>query len=86
MRVLSLDRCGTWTAGLAALALLAAGCSAVDVDHLTSGPGIEPYLRSLVERNEGNVAAAAREAQMDRTYLTRLLKKRGVKTRRDFPE
>lgn len=44
------------------------------------------YLRSLVERNEGNVAAAAREAQMDRTYLTRLLKKRGVKTRRDFPE
>ncbi|MFO0723998.1 MAG: sigma 54-interacting transcriptional regulator [Myxococcota bacterium] len=44
------------------------------------------YLRGLIERNDGNVAAAAREAQMDRTYLTRLLKKRGVKTRRDFPE
>lgn len=33
------------------------------------------YVSQLLERNEGNVAAAAREAGVDRTYLFRLIRK-----------
>ncbi|MFO0685095.1 MAG: sigma 54-interacting transcriptional regulator [Sandaracinus sp.] len=37
------------------------------------------YLERLLERTEGNVRAAAREADLDRTYLTDLLKRHGLK-------
>ena len=38
------------------------------------------YLRKLVERSEGNVSRAARDARMDRTYLIKLLQKHGLKS------
>ena len=37
------------------------------------------YLAALVERSHGNVRAASRAAQMDRTYLTELLERHGLK-------
>ncbi len=37
------------------------------------------YLTALVARTKGNVASAAREANMDRSYLIELLKKHGMK-------
>jgi DNA-binding NtrC family response regulator len=37
------------------------------------------YLGRLLERTEGNVAAAARAARMDRPYLRTLLKKHGLR-------
>ncbi len=37
------------------------------------------YLRRLVERAEGNVSKAARDARMDRTYLIKLLQKHGLR-------
>ncbi|UJR78683.1 sigma 54-interacting transcriptional regulator [Sandaracinus amylolyticus] len=37
------------------------------------------YLARLLERTGGNVRAAAREAELDRTYLTDLLKRHGLK-------
>jgi DNA-binding NtrC family response regulator len=36
------------------------------------------YLRRLLERTQGNVTAAAREAKMDRSYLMELLKKHEI--------
>jgi DNA-binding NtrC family response regulator len=36
------------------------------------------YLRSLMERCEGNVSRASREAGVDRFYLRKLLKKHGL--------
>jgi transcriptional regulator with GAF, ATPase, and Fis domain len=36
------------------------------------------YVKWLLERNEGNISAAAREADMDRKYLHKLAKKHGV--------
>ena len=33
------------------------------------------YLERLLEKNEGNISAAAREAEVDRRHLYRLLKK-----------
>jgi DNA-binding NtrC family response regulator len=44
------------------------------------------YLRALLERHDDNLTAAARAAEMNRTYLTRLLKRRGVRTRRAFSD
>ena len=37
------------------------------------------YLEDLLERHSGNVSKAAREAQMDRKSITRLMKKHGIK-------
>ena len=37
------------------------------------------YVAWLLERHEGNVSAAAREADMDRKYLYKLAKKHGLK-------
>jgi DNA-binding NtrC family response regulator len=37
------------------------------------------YVSWLLERHEGNVSAAAREAEMDRKYLYKLAKKHGLK-------
>jgi DNA-binding NtrC family response regulator len=37
------------------------------------------YVSWLLERHEGNVSAAAREADMDRKYLYKLAKKHGLK-------
>jgi transcriptional regulator with GAF, ATPase, and Fis domain len=36
------------------------------------------YVRWLLERNRGNISAAAREADMDRKYLHKLAKKHGL--------
>lgn len=36
------------------------------------------FLSRLVERAGGNVSAAARSAEMDRSYLIKLLKRRGM--------
>jgi len=40
------------------------------------------YIRALVTRAEGNVSLASRLAQMNRAYLTRLLKRHGIQLRR----
>jgi len=37
------------------------------------------YVERLLERTGGNVSAAAREAQMDRTYLIKLVARHGLK-------
>ena len=44
------------------------------------------YLRELMERAEGNISEAARRAQMDRTHLSRMLKKKGYRTEKRFDE
>ncbi len=36
------------------------------------------YLKALLERSGGSVRAAAREAKMDRSYLTELIKRHGI--------
>ena len=36
------------------------------------------YLKSLIERCEGNISRAAREADIDRVYLRKLLRKHGL--------
>jgi DNA-binding NtrC family response regulator len=39
------------------------------------------YLTRLMERGEGNVSRAARQAKLDRMYLSRLLQRHGLKSR-----
>lgn len=39
------------------------------------------YVRWLLGRHEGNISAAAREARMDRKYLSDLVKKHGLRAR-----
>ena len=36
------------------------------------------YLKWLLERNQGNISKAARDADMDRKYLHKLLRKYGI--------
>jgi len=38
------------------------------------------YLKQLLERHGGNVTQAAREAEVDRVYIHRLLRKYGIKS------
>ncbi|MFO0724983.1 MAG: sigma 54-dependent Fis family transcriptional regulator [Myxococcota bacterium] len=40
------------------------------------------YIRALIDRAEGNVSKASRMAQMNRAYLTKLLKRHGLHLRR----
>ncbi len=42
------------------------------------GCGERAFVRALLERNQNNVVAAAREAGIDRTYLYRLMRKHGL--------
>ncbi|MCC7383879.1 MAG: sigma 54-dependent Fis family transcriptional regulator [Deltaproteobacteria bacterium] len=42
----------------------------------------DAYIRALLDRTSGNVSQAARVAKMNRSYLTRLLKRRGIQMRR----
>lgn len=39
----------------------------------------QTYLKALLERTGSNVSRAAREARMDRTYLSRLIQRHGLK-------
>jgi DNA-binding NtrC family response regulator len=39
------------------------------------------YVTRLLAATGGNVAAAARQAQMDRTYLIKLVQRHGLRTR-----
>src|SRR5262249_19638498 len=38
-----------------------------------------PYLEQLMQRSKGNLAAAARQAQIDRVYLLKLLRTYGLR-------
>jgi DNA-binding NtrC family response regulator len=42
------------------------------------GHGERAFLRFLLERHKNNVAAAAKEAEIDRTYMYRLMRKHGL--------
>ena len=42
------------------------------------GQGERAFLRVLLERHQKNVAAAAKEAGIDRTYMYRLMRKHGL--------
>ncbi len=44
------------------------------------------YLTDVFARNDGNIAATARDAQMDRKHLRTLLEKHGLLSRPDAPE
>ncbi len=46
----------------------------------------QDYVRSLLERCEGNISRAAREAGIDRMYLYKLVKKHGLDSRNAPPE
>jgi DNA-binding NtrC family response regulator len=38
------------------------------------------YIKELLARNNGNVSKSAREADIERAYLQRLIKKYGINT------
>jgi DNA-binding NtrC family response regulator len=42
------------------------------------GYGEKAFLRALLERHQNNVAAAAKEAGIDRTHMYRLIRKHGL--------
>jgi DNA-binding NtrC family response regulator len=42
----------------------------------------DQYLRDLLERSDGSVSKAARDAKMNRSYLTKLLRARGIRIKR----
>ncbi|MDP9149591.1 MAG: hypothetical protein M3O36_06585, partial [Myxococcota bacterium] len=42
------------------------------------GYGERAFLRELLERHQNNVAAAAKEAEIDRTYIYRLIRKHAL--------
>ena len=42
------------------------------------GYGEKTFLRALLERHQNNVAAAAKEAGIDRTHMYRLIRKHGL--------
>jgi DNA-binding NtrC family response regulator len=44
------------------------------------------YLKSLLERCEGNFSRAAREAGIDRVYLKKLVRKHGLDDTRASPQ
>ncbi|NCQ62298.1 MAG: hypothetical protein GW913_16720, partial [Myxococcales bacterium] len=37
------------------------------------------YIESLLRRNDGNISHAAREAEIDRKYFRKLMKKYAIK-------
>jgi transcriptional regulator with PAS, ATPase and Fis domain len=51
-------------------------------NHLV-GQFEKEYIRRLLERNGGNISKAAREAQIERAYLQRLVRKHRLNPRRD---
>jgi DNA-binding NtrC family response regulator len=42
------------------------------------------YFKNLLENSKGNVSLAARKAKMDRSYLMQILRRHGIKVRRDL--
>jgi DNA-binding NtrC family response regulator len=46
------------------------------VDHFE-----KDYIVKLLERNQGNISRAAREAQIERAYLQRLVRKHDLNPR-----
>ena len=43
----------------------------------------EDYIASLLKKNKGNISHAAKEADIDRKYFRKLMKKYGITANRD---
>ncbi len=54
-------------------------CSYKDARAMILDEFEQLYLEAILERTEGNVSRAAREAQMNRSYLVDLLKRKGLR-------
>lgn len=46
----------------------------------------DSYIKELLARTGGNISMAAREAGMNRSYLTKMLRRRGVRIKKVLPE